>query len=362
MCEGDIIMKRNTLIYPIKREYVSLFRYKELLLDDSAIIPVCVQGSRYSGVDIGELDKGEKLNIVVEDSFETTLQQCSECIFTEYEDDILGKIDAAIKCKKDIICLFQFPSLEIEQNIIEKCKGENVTYKNYATIQPNIDLNISNNLAEISVPVIVICGMSKETQKFDLQLAIRKRFLELGYKVTQVGTRKYSELFGMHNFPSYLLETNREIDKIKYFNKYIKELEMLEEPEIIIVGIPDGMIPYDSEHPNGFGILGHYISNAISVDCSVISLAFNEYDKEFFDFIKEYMKYKFNFEPLYCHLSNIYHDIQEDERFEDERLVIMGRKTLRSRIDEWHDKEISSVADISSINKLVDDIVGYLSH
>ena len=51
---------------------------------------------------------------------------------------------------------------------------------------------------KLLTPIVAICGISSMTQKFDLQLYLRKRFLDEGYKVSQIGTKAYSNLFGFH--------------------------------------------------------------------------------------------------------------------------------------------------------------------
>lgn len=51
-------------------------------------------------------------------------------------------------------------------------------------------------------------GIGQNVQKFDLQLYLRSRFIDKGYKVSQIGTKKISGLFGLHPLPDFYLIHN----------------------------------------------------------------------------------------------------------------------------------------------------------
>lgn len=55
-------------------------------------------------------------------------------------------------------------------------------------------------LYRISTPVLAVCGTSSKQGKFTLQLELRKRFCEMGYKVGQIGTEPNSLLLGWITF------------------------------------------------------------------------------------------------------------------------------------------------------------------
>ncbi len=54
-----------------------------------------------------------------------------------------------------------------------------------------------NALPPVDVPVLSVMGTSSQQGKFTLQLALRRRLIQKGYKVGQIGTEHHSRLFGM---------------------------------------------------------------------------------------------------------------------------------------------------------------------
>lgn len=358
-------MSINAIVYPASRDITPLFRYKNLLPGYDNLIPVSPNGSGYKDLDVGRLDKGKEIGITIETDFSVYLDKCEECIFTVYSEDVLNKIYLCIEKKKNVTCLFCFPESQIEMELLKKCDAQNIIYKNYTKNHDNNLVSFTQKnekiLSEITTPIILICGMSENTQKFHIQLEIRKNLLKMGYKVSQIGTKEYSRFFSIHNFPAYMLSVHDETDKVYYFNHYIKQIELQEKPDIIVLGIPGGIIPFDYEHPNRFGILCYLVSSAVSIDYTIASLVFNDYDKSFFEFFKNYTKYRYGFETAKLHLSNVYHDIYGDERLESERLVLMNEKAVGTKIQGLTEGGIFSVFDNNGTKGVIDDIIKYLT-
>jgi len=80
-------------------------------------------------------------------------------------------------------------------------------------------------------------GIGQNVQKFDLQLYLRSRFIDKGYKVSQIGTKKISGLFGLHPLPDFLFNTQySDVDKVYAFNRVMKDVSMQEKPDVILLG------------------------------------------------------------------------------------------------------------------------------
>lgn len=50
--------------------------------------------------------------------------------------------------------------------------------------------NYDSEIIGIDIPVVAVMGIGQNVQKFDLQLYLRSRFIDKGYKVSQIGTKK----------------------------------------------------------------------------------------------------------------------------------------------------------------------------
>jgi peptide maturation system protein (TIGR04066 family) len=354
-------INKIAVIYPIKKEYVEIIKYKNMLKGFEKIIPVSLVGQGIEHRDVGEFIKGEPLGMEVTSDFETSIQDATEIIFTEFSELVYEKMIYSMEQKKNIICLFKLED-EVEVLIIQTCKNKGITYKNYCNSKEVYPEVKDNKLHKINVPILLICGISEYTNKFELQLKARNEFLKRGYNVSQVGSKEYSRLFGMHNFPEFMFSNMQDVDKIYRFNSYIKEIENTEEPEILIIGVPGGAMQYDADHPNGFGIINYLVSNALTVDVTMLSLAFNEYDESFWDFAENYMKYRYEYPVQSFHLSNIFHDVYGDERNDQERLVYINQNKVNEKIASFDRKDVFNLNNEEAFIKTVDEIIDYLSN
>ncbi len=94
-------------------------------------------------------------------------------------------------------------------------------------------------IQEIKTPVIFVMGVGENAHKFEIQLSVRENLFNMGYKVSQVGSRNYCEMFNFHSFPEFMYSNMySETEKIKLFNNFIKNIENQENPDVIIIGIP----------------------------------------------------------------------------------------------------------------------------
>lgn len=353
---------KSAVVYPMDREYIALFRYQKLIDKYETLIPISPNGYGFTNKDVGIIDKGTILGTIISSDFEEAINQVQDVIFTRYSSEIINKMVYAVHNNNNIVCLFALDKEE-ENIIYAECLKYNVTFTNFAS-EETIDKEKSyatEAIKEIKTPVLVVCGLSEKTQKFDIQLFVRELLEKEGYKISQIGSRTYSKLFNMYNFPSYMLEKNDEQDKIHYFNKFVKEIELKETPDLIIIGVPGGVMPYDKDHANGFGVLNYLVSNAVNVDYTMLSLAYNDYDEGFFQYLNEFMKYRYDYSKIKFHLSNVFHDIYGDKRIEGERIIYVGDSSIVKKMKTLNNQDIFNVNHGDKKHTVVKDMIDYLA-
>ncbi len=357
-------MKNNSeiaIVYPMGKEFVEIIKYRNMLENYEKLIPVSFVGQSLENRDVGELVKGSHIGIEITSDFEKKILDATEIIFTEFSDIVYKKIMYSIEKKKNIVCLCELEH-EVEEKIIQKCKENGLTYKNYCNLSETYPELKENRLKQVCAPILLICGLSEYTNKFELQLKIRNEFIRRGYSVSQVGSRKYSSLFGMHNFPQFMFDDIQDSEKIYLFNSYVKQIEDKEKPDIIIIGVPGGVMPYDADHPNGFGIANYLVSNALNVDYALLSLAYNEYDESFWNFVINYMKFRYEYPVQSFHLANIFHDVYGDERNDRERLIYVNQKKVEEKIKTFARKDIFNLNNEEAFANEINEIIDYLSN
>lgn len=324
--------KPTVAIYPYDIDLCSMVRHEFLLpyRVEATIAPI---GFGFDGQDAGTIDGGQKVGLSVSGNFIDELNKVDTVLFDYSIKDIFEKILLVIRRKKNIGLLRQI-SNDLESEIIKNCEFFSVSYKNFTNQQDPKKLQhtgINDVLYDIETPLILVCGLSDTTLKFETQIALSESLQRKGYKVSLVGSRLYSSLFGGQNFPAYMFEKHTEYEKILYFNRLLKQMEISEKPDVFIVGVPGGIIPFDKFFNNEYGWLAYLISNAINPDITVLSMPYNEYSQDFIDNICSFCKYRYGFESLFFVLSNIFQDIT-DKDLGEKKYIRVNSDVLSSTI------------------------------
>ncbi|MGZ7442152.1 TIGR04066 family peptide maturation system protein [Paenibacillus sp. TH7-28] len=305
-------MKKRAVVYPYDKESAPLLRFRELLVEYEVVAALAPPGFGLTGKDAGIAIGGETIGIRVGESIEHILEDVDAVIVPQPENhvgfDVIGsELTKAALRGKDLVFLYKPADSEYDE-LLRVCAANGTSCSclenglrngNCATYRPD-----NEQLLPIHTPVLFVAGLSERTNKFDIQLGLRRYFLEEGYRVSQIGSRAYCEIFGFRSFPAYMLESSAESSKIIYFNRLCKQIEREEKPDILIIGIPGGIMPYNATFTNKFGVLAFEISQAMSPDAAVLSLLFEDVDPLYLDKLHTSVKYKLGFEVDCFNLSN----------------------------------------------------------
>ena len=174
-------------------------------------------------------------------------------------------------------------------------------------------------IGEIGVPVIGVFGMGKNCDKFRNQLLL-KRMLEREYKTTTVSSNSLGALFGCYTIPSFLYSDISFMQKIAMFNSFILDICKNDDPDVIILGIPEGIVPFESYEFNHFAEYPLVISNAVSIDFAILCVYHMEGQllSEGFENMENYCKAKFG---VHIDAFSISQTNVEDAR-DDENVII----------------------------------------
>lgn len=300
----------------------------------TSVVSPC--GWAFDGRDAAFADCGYETGIIVNSSFDEALDTCDTVFFSEssipvdFENMIYPKICKSACEGKDIICSINLGKDHYE-DVYSICNSKGVDFKYYSyldNIRQYINIEIkSEEINKIQTPVIFVLGIGENTNKFDIQLTLRQYFLKMGYKVSQIGTKHYCELLGFHSFPSFMYSNFfSESNKIVLYNHFVKKLEKEEQPDIIILGVPGGTVPYNNEFTNKFGIFAYEVSQAVLPDAVVFSSLYEDYLPEYFSMLSESVKGKFGY-AIDCHnMSNVKFDWLMSH---EERVMVYNRIDMR---------------------------------
>ena len=133
-----------------------------------------------------------------------------------------------------------------------EAKGLRLYYPALAAKDAQQTLASASQCPQVDVPVVAVLGTSSQQGKFTLQLALRRRLMELGYRVGQIGTEHHAALFGMDcAFPmGYAVSIEMPLDYYApYLDAKMRQINQRKRPHLILVGSQSGTVPYNVSAP-----------------------------------------------------------------------------------------------------------------
>jgi peptide maturation system protein (TIGR04066 family) len=296
-------MKKRTTIYPYSKEDVQFFRYASLLGEIEPVYAVSPPGWGLCGYDVTEIDGGKSSGLKITEDLSDAMKNSELLVLTSFakyygeEGGLKDTLEKAIQIKMPFMLYFPPDKIEDQEaisGILDEAKQLGLLRNIPEQQKKSAKFPGIGYCKHLDSPVTLIIGQGPSTGKFETQLGLRKELLQRGYKISQIGSRPYCELFGFHSFPSFMLNNHLdETEKVISFNHFIKKIEALENPDLIIVGIPGGIIPIVDKIHNNYGILHVEAASALEPDNIVYNLYSNYYTTEYYDRSAEFIYNRF---------------------------------------------------------------------
>lgn len=267
------------------------------------------------------------------------------------------------KGKEVIITGSLFDYLYSKSNTLLDICPDITIYKN-ADINPSSYTVNKSSLLNVNVPIIAIWGLGNYCNKFRCELKIRDFFVQQGYNVLQLGSKEISPLFGFNIMPEFVSDASTPYyDRAIGFNRYITEKINDENPDLIILGVSESILPYSQNILNGLGEVPLVITSAINIDISIINI-YNQQQlsKEYISHLLACGKYRLNSSHTYINVSGTIADMQDDQRSLKYYHVghpICSLDTLNNDIGE---KKVFSLDIPNSELGLLDTLYGNLTN
>lgn len=276
--------KHNVLIYPYNYNVAPFIRYREILSDFDIVGADTLPGLLLSGRDAAFADEGMPTGITVTTSFHESCEKADTLIWAECSSalrksgfkTIIKNILYALDCGKEIVCLDDIdPSvIAFLKSYAEETPGEFIHYKDLC--YQSCDTGFTS--IELKVPVIMVGSIHEGNSKFELQMMLYKNLQKAGLKILYIGSKPYSEVFGFHSIPDFMFQAERtEGEKIRGFKNYIRHLIDQENPDVILIGIPGGILPCHDKVDYNFGMLYYEILQVVIPDFMIMMLPGDNY-------------------------------------------------------------------------------------
>lgn len=291
-------MKKKLAVFPYNDEVVSVCKYNELLWEFEIKNLIVPRGWGLTEQNRKLTSNSQVINLGIENRLNENVLGSIDAIWITEEINNMDRnvatkmLEGLLHSEKE----FMYTSYicpELKNIIVNTSRAINLLELN----RLKKEVTPSIHIYSIDVPIIMVIGTSIMTEKFDLQLNIRRSLQNRGYKVSQIGSKSFCELFGFHSIPEWFFDSKySEANKISMFNMFIKNIEIEEKPDLIVIGVPEGIIPLTKKHHFNYGIYAFEICCAVSPDYSILTLPFGEYNDEFYSEMKTLCQYRLNIE------------------------------------------------------------------
>lgn len=332
------MQSEKILVYPF--DYEMLPALDRILYEDKYTISGIVSfgGWGYIEKDAGTILYGGKTGLIVSDDFYSELLKCDTVLFCKSDNEIIDfksvidKMRFSLESGKNVICFHKLDE-EIKCELEELAHNQEVYFRicvNEYETTINHELKRLLKLSDFNAAIVFVMGISENTNKYGVELALHKNFQKSGYKSILIDSKTYGSFFGDYNVPNFMFDNSVvDYEKPLLFNKYVKDIEEKEKPDVIIVGVPGGIMPIDKKNTNRFGMLAYQMSCALSADITVLCNHFNFFDDDYFNYMHPLMKYRFGREIDCMYVNNSVIDlINEDVQGEISYIHVHPEKVL----------------------------------
>lgn len=274
---------KKAVIAPLNKEITSLIKFIDLLpfeiINVYDLRHMRTIGKKVSDILKYKLDKDFIIknleNLDWNDDFDTLILGHMKEINHFLKEDLTEKI--IIQCLKYNKKVYSFDSLSGYQDLISQ-KRELFQYPEINSA--HVPGNQFGKMYQVHCPVLAIFGTSSKQGKYTLQLKLRKKFMQNGFKVAQLGTEPSAKLFGMDEV--YPMGYNGNVliegyDEILTINHLINQM-IHDDTDILIVGAQSQSVAYSSQNLSLFPI-GN-VNFLLATQPDIILLCVNIFDND----------------------------------------------------------------------------------
>lgn len=199
----EINMKKRAIVFPIKYESREIIQYKAMIENYDIVGGIVLErhDDVFAEEKIIEYENWEyqntKYDVIILLNY---VEECNLDIYKKLLQIEMSK-NKEIVLSLDLLKLFESQLLKYTNKTIIKAnkKIENEIIERYENDE-------ARELKDIRTPIISVMGMGEYCNKFSCELELRNFFSSKGYKVLQIGSKKFSNLFGFEYLPEFMFK------------------------------------------------------------------------------------------------------------------------------------------------------------
>ena len=234
-------------------------------------------------------------------------------------------------------------------------------YVEYSSFKPKVSLD--DRVQEVRTPVIYVMSSTENCNQFYIESAICAELRDRGYEALLISSRKESAAFGQYSIPNFMFNKDcSENEKVVALNYYIRYLEMKNNPEVIVIGVPGAAIPYSSNYSSDFGILAYEFSEAVKPDYTILSSPCMPYDIGYYEGIEETIHSRLGVRIDTHSLSRFALDFNDPSGKKSIGYLSVGECYIRDMIKQIKYNKLFDLSNKCGITSEVDRLISKLSN
>lgn len=337
-------LKKTVLIYPYAQEY-KLFAEKIALLDE--IEEVILVSPKGWGYEEEKISAGNK-TLTVSTEYESNCKRCDEVWF----------LNTCFSIDESKMIL---PKIQIAKKYQKKIRNYRTVKADKCTVQKEEKTEVVSGIDVINTPIVLTAGLFDSENISDVELILTEGKIHEDFNVVQIASRREGEALGMRTFPQFMEDTGyTEREKIVLFNCYVKEIELVEKPDIIIIGLPGGVKSYSRDVTGDFGMLFYMVTNAVSVDMVILSVPYYEYEKDDVENIRKFVWEKYRVFVDYIDIMPKWIRAEDSPLANRLLYLTVDDKLVNDRKQKMQHEDIYNVREEKEVRRLQENILGKL--
>lgn len=170
--------------------------------------------------------------------------------------------------------------------------------------QEDLPNRLLNDKISLQTPVILVGGLIDEPDVTELLLRLYIKFTKMGINTAVITKSLFNFNMNFYNINGIFEQNTTENNKIKVIRDFVKTIELIEQPDLILIEAPDPFIEYNEWIGNGYGIKTYMLSKAVSPDSIVGVVPLELSTAEYVESVHNHLLRKYDAPLNGAHVSN----------------------------------------------------------
>ena len=273
----------------------------------------------------------------------------------DFEMYIYPQVEQSVKLRKKLII-----TRNLEKDELDKIK--NLAPKEQLIIPECKSVDEEDRkLFPIAATIVFVTGLDEYCNLDHTLIILQNELVRLGYQSIAVLSKKEGMVAGLPVYPDFMCDKGiSEQDQIIAFNHYIKELENLKRPEIILIGIPGALKNISTNCIGNMGLNAFKTSQALLPDYVIVNLMFAQWEEHYFNHLSKDLFRFFQKDVDIFNVIDQVLDVEESENKQSTQYITVSAEFVEEQLKNNPNNSAVHLSNKKNIGAFVQSMVDKL--